>query len=962
MNRVTRPLNLAIRFALQAGGVFSVLAWSHSAWAETAPCFTTQSKDMAEQHTRLVLPMTQSLCIRDVHEGRAAVLLPDANSAIDDVVLAKGLSAHRWGFLDNRGQLVIKPTFEQVGDFHYALAAAMQNGKWGFIDTTGNWVIQPVFDEVQPFTQAELTVATRDNKIEVINRKGEAIGQPLDTLVDDAQISDGNPVRLRLSYKTVLLSPDGRRHVANDKMEIVEPFTHQGLFIARDADKGYGIADDELAWHVQPQFSAMILSDVNSSLVLAKSNDGITLIRADGSVVEQKYQSVTPLNGQFWLAKTADKTTLLDNNAAPISDLNESQVAGLNPQGDFLLDSSGKEALNIYIAGRKQPLALPAGSKFYKVIDGYLLTQRDDENKVNAIITQSAAMIGGTQTVGWLTQISQVETIDGRLWLHDNDGKLLNIVDAKGKALLSQKTLSTLAGYHIQPLISAHGDGVSAPLALIRPIEGSDKTAAGFVRADGSLQLEAKWQDIEPADNSENVAGGLAQHFIVKTAQGTGIVDAQGKTLMPLTQDNIAPFIHGYAFDYLNGKLSVIDVSGKHFALPDFFELESIGDGWFRYRETAADGALWGIYDVLTQKIIVPPSYQSVGSYANGLADVQQPDGLWGMLDQQGKLLTDAKYASIRRINTTLWKGTLPVVSSENQSSVPASQLQSELIGNDGKVRIGLTSGLMVTQFNDGRLLATLGEGQSWLLNSQGNVELHEQQTKITAVGNWVKLSRQPQEGYLNAQGNWQIPLTSSQNSAFVNGRALRTTSAGTELIDDKGTQVATLPAGQWYWPLASDMAIAYDNQPSGTMTRYVGSSGKPTLTVQGEGSRMLAGKAVLTRADGSKTWIDAQGHPAANVNYSDLGVVSEGLAFAEVGSHYGYLDANGNFVIPPVFRAVSAFDNGAATVSTSNTSMLIDSTGKLLARVDNECGVRVLYGAGSQRLWPEKMPVRCQE
>lgn len=954
-----KPLSRAIAQIITVGGALSLLSLSLPALADPDySCFGPSSITDNTQRAELAQPATQNLCIRPVHESRAAVFLPNAEQAIDDVALAKDMSGHRWGFLDNRGQLIIKPVFEQVGDFHYGLAAAKLKGKWGYIDASGKWAIQPTFDKAGSFTEVELAVVSIDGKTQIINRKGQTVGKPLDALVDDVQLDDGNPARLSLSYKTVLLSPDEQRHVANDKMEVVQPFGQSDLFIARDADKGYGIADLNLAWRINPQFSAITVSDNNSSLAQAKVEKGIQLIRSDGTLVDQTYQSVKALNDQFWLAKTADSSHLLDNNGNPIATLSEDAVNGLMVQAEFLLDNSGKDTLSVYVPGKKQPIALPKGSAPLDQPTGrFLLTSHGEQNKVNAIISPDGNLIGGNQPVGWLAQVNNAEVINGRLWLHDDQGQLINIVDSSGKTLLNAKNVAQLGDYRIQPLNQQKTEG-NAPLALVRPDPDDSKPGAGFIRADGSVQLESKWLDIQPADSSDSAQGGLAQQFIVKTAQGTGVIDDQGKTLIPLTEDNIAPFVDGYAFDYQDGKLTAIDASGKHFALPDAFELQSIGNGWFRFRQTAAEGAQWGIYDVINHKQIAAPGYQSVGTYANGLADVQMPNGLWGIIDANGKLLVTAEYASVRRINDALWQLTPPPATADQ----PASLQQSKIIANDGQVRIDLTPDLNVNQFNDGRILATSAEGQSWLFNAQGNIELHEQQTKISAVGDWVKLSRQPQVGYLNAQGIWQIQPQIVPGSTFANSRALRVQPQGTELIDEKGVRVASMPDGNWVLPPNSDMSLSYDADDGNATTRYVDATGKLAITASGVGSLMQAGQAVLTQPDGNKTWIDAQGHPAAAVNFTDLGLISEGLAFARVGQDYGYVNAQGSFVIPPVFDAVSAFNSGVGIASTAKMSMMLDSTGKPLARVTHECGIQVLYDSGSKRIWPQTMPVKCPQ
>lgn len=920
--------------------VFLTLTTSVSA-AETTGCSAPLPASQALIQARDALPIVQNLCLRDVREGRAAVRLP-ASDATDE----------RWGFLDNQGQLVIKPVFEQVGDYHFGVAAAMQQGKWGFIDLTGNWLIQPSFDSVQPFTESGLAVVTAGGKSQIIDRKGVQVGKALDDLVDDALLSDGVPARLKLSFKSVLLSPDGVRHVASDKMEVVEPFGTNDLFIAFDASKGYGIVDGNLAWRVQPQYTAITLDPHNPSVALAKTADGITLIRTDGAQDEQKYLSVSEETGAFWLAKSSEGVKLLDNSATVIATLSDADVSSLRVAGDYVLNPNTKEGLTLYVPGRKQPLLIPAGSEPWEQSTGeFLMTTKGDQKKVNAIVAPSGAMIGGSQNVGWLAQITSAEIINHRLWLRNDQGDVINIVDAAGKALLNQKNISTLEGSRIEPL-NVNNATVQSPLALIRPEAGNSKSGAGFLRPDGSLQLDSKWQDIQPADSNVDT-----EQFIVRATDGTGVVDAQGKIVIPLTEDNISAFVQGYALDYLDGKLTALDHAGKHYDLPNVFELESVGNGWFRYRETAAEGAQWGIYDVNSQKTVIQPSYQDVGDYANGLAAFQTPQGLWGILDSQGKMRVEAKYAKAKRINAALWLLTQPATPEQPESSVIA-----EIIGNDTKARIAPTAGLSVTQFSDGRILATSAAGQSWLLDAKGNVELHEQQTRISALGDWVKLSRQPQEGYLSAQGDWQIqPLTETHGSAFNQGRALRSTPAGGELIDDKGARVAAMPEGKWVMPPASTWPVSYDPQDNEAATRYVDNTGKLVLTVQGHASRMVNDHAVLTRADGLKTWINGQGKPLDSMAYADLGLPVDGLAFAKTDSQYGFVDVQGNFVIAPVFSAVSPFDSGVAVVSTPAMSMMIDKTGKPLARVDKECGITVLYGAGSSRQWPVKMPDNCQ-
>ncbi len=53
------------------------------------------------------------------------------------------------GFVNKKGEWVIKPQFEAVRDFHNGYAAARLAGKWGVIDKTGKWVIEAKYDSIK---------------------------------------------------------------------------------------------------------------------------------------------------------------------------------------------------------------------------------------------------------------------------------------------------------------------------------------------------------------------------------------------------------------------------------------------------------------------------------------------------------------------------------------------------------------------------------------------------------------------------------------------------------------------------------------------------------------------------------------------------------------------------------------------------------------------------------------------
>jgi hypothetical protein len=228
-------------------------------------------------------------------------------------------------------------------------------------------------------------------------------------------------------------------------------------------------------------------------------------------------------------------------------------------------------------------------------------------------------------------------------------------------------------------------------------------------------------------------------------------------------------------------------------------------------------------------------------------------------------------------------------------------------------------------------------------------------------MGDWTVLRRQPRQGYLDSQGQWQIAPSSAVAGAFrgAPARALLTGEDGPRLIDDQGKTVTALPAGEWRWPLGSDMLLRHYYAGNREMTDYTGLDGKKRLSVEGLASAYSEGRAVTRVSNRGMRALDGKG-ALSGPAFDALGPLREGLAPVGIDSGYGYVDAQGKLAIAADYRVVAPFSKGRAVVSTLEQSMIIDPSGKQVARVEMECGMRTLYGSHNQRLWPLSLPSRC--
>lgn len=88
------------------------------------------------------------------------------------------LQNNSWGFMDIHGKIQVQPKFDYVEFFSQGRAAAQTNELYGFIDVVGNWIIRPQFTDVTPFRFNLSVVTDSKGKVGVINLFGEWIIEP----------------------------------------------------------------------------------------------------------------------------------------------------------------------------------------------------------------------------------------------------------------------------------------------------------------------------------------------------------------------------------------------------------------------------------------------------------------------------------------------------------------------------------------------------------------------------------------------------------------------------------------------------------------------------------------------------------------------------------------------------------------------------------------------------------------
>lgn len=174
------------------------------------------------------------------HEGMAIVSNYDSTSRKET-----------FGFINEKGELVIPFQFERVYDFHSGLARFSAGGKYGFIDKQGKFVINPQFDDVYDF-EKDLALIKQGSLYGYIDKQGKIVINP--------QYKDANSFYSGLATVT---STDGKvgfidekgNYVINPQFEFATRF-YGDISIIRLAGK-FGIINKKGSITVNPKFDAV---------------------------------------------------------------------------------------------------------------------------------------------------------------------------------------------------------------------------------------------------------------------------------------------------------------------------------------------------------------------------------------------------------------------------------------------------------------------------------------------------------------------------------------------------------------------------------------------------------------------------------------------------------------------------------------------------------------------------------
>jgi hypothetical protein len=109
-------------------------------------------------------------------KGRSVYLYP---------VSIKTVGGSKWGYINAKGEWILKPIYDHAGDFQdNGLAIVNLNGLSGIIDISGYFIVRPKYETINPFSEGRATVIDHQG-FKVIDESGKELNSSAYAFIGD---------------------------------------------------------------------------------------------------------------------------------------------------------------------------------------------------------------------------------------------------------------------------------------------------------------------------------------------------------------------------------------------------------------------------------------------------------------------------------------------------------------------------------------------------------------------------------------------------------------------------------------------------------------------------------------------------------------------------------------------------------------------------------------------------------
>lgn len=138
--------------AVKVNGKWSLIDTDGAKVAGDYDSVVMDDKEIAYRYERSFVKSGNSYIMIDSKGTQIGDSYEDAKLFNTGGVFAAVKKNGKWGFVDNNGEMIIEPIYDDARSFTSELAAVKKNGVWGFIDMEGNTAVDFIFEDARDFS------------------------------------------------------------------------------------------------------------------------------------------------------------------------------------------------------------------------------------------------------------------------------------------------------------------------------------------------------------------------------------------------------------------------------------------------------------------------------------------------------------------------------------------------------------------------------------------------------------------------------------------------------------------------------------------------------------------------------------------------------------------------------------------------------------------------------------------
>ncbi|MDQ1004859.1 hypothetical protein QFZ28_005399 [Neobacillus niacini] len=307
----------------------------------------------------------------------------------------KEIGGSKWGYINDKGNLVLPPQYESAGDFQEnGLAIVQLNNRTGIIDNNGYFIVKPKYETISPFSEGRATAIDGEG-FTVLDESGKEITSKAYSFIGDykegravaANTTEngkyvygylnrrGNEV-IPLSYETASDFQDGKALVKlkEGSYALIDltgkvlnsysyPFVgdyREGMLAFRRSNDGkWGYMDESGTVLIEPQFTGTQPFIEEKAIVNVENNYYGLIDRQGKFIIKPQYASLINLGeNRYALGKAQDperpylfqKYAIADSNGHiytgfiynDVSHYKDGIASAYNDEMTFLIDKRGQ--------------------------------------------------------------------------------------------------------------------------------------------------------------------------------------------------------------------------------------------------------------------------------------------------------------------------------------------------------------------------------------------------------------------------------------------------------------------------------------------------------------------------------------------------------------------------------------------------------------------------------------------